>query len=131
MACQVARDGVFYRADLITRRIEGGRQLSDWLREAALRETVWREVGAMLKRFHDAGVYHHDLTSDNILRQPDGSLFLLDFDRAHRRPHGPWKQGNLTRLKRSLLKRKRLGRVRYFEESDWQALLTGYAAGKA
>lgn len=126
VACLVARRGFFYRADLITRRIAYARQLSDWLGEAALAESDWRAVGAMLRRFHDAGVYHHDLTSDNILRTADGRLYLLDFDRARLRPDGAWKQANLARLRRSLDKRLRLGRIRHFGEQDWQALLSGY-----
>lgn len=127
VACQVARCGFCYRADLITRRIENTRQLSDWLREAPLSEADWRAVGTMLRRFHDAGVYHHDLTSDNILRSTDSSLHLLDFDRARLRADGGWKQANLARLRRSLDKRLRLGRVKHFSEADWQALLAGYA----
>ncbi|MGH8529918.1 MAG: 3-deoxy-D-manno-octulosonic acid kinase [Nevskiales bacterium] len=129
VACQVARRGFFYHADLVTRRINGARTLSDGLLEAALPETGWRSVGTMLRRFHDASVYHHDLTSDNILRSAGGSLYLLDFDRARLRPDGAWKRANLARLKRSLDKRKRLGRVKHFDDSDWQALLAGYAAG--
>ncbi len=128
VACQVVRRGFFYRADLITRRIEGARQLSACLLQAPLPEAGWGAVGKMLRRFHDAGVYHHDLNSDNILRGADGGLYLLDFDRARLRQHGGWKQANLARLRRSLDKRKRLGRLKHFEERDWQALLAGYAA---
>lgn len=128
VACQIVRRGIVYRADLITRRIVGTRQLSDCLFEAPLAEAGWRSVGTMLRRFHDAGVYHHDLNSDNILCGTSGSLYLLDFDRARIRPAGVWSRGNLARLKRSLDKRKRLGRVKYFEKSDWQALLAGYSA---
>lgn len=126
VAARVVREGVSYRADLLTARIPDVRQLTDWLADQALSDSDWRSVGRMLRRFHDAGLDHRDLNCDNILRRADGSLFLLDFDRCRLRSPGDWQSANLARLQRSLHKRQRQQRLRYYSESDWQALLSGY-----
>lgn len=130
VAAHVERLGWTYRADLITERIEGVRQLTHWLAEQPLPAAEWRAIGVMLRRFHDAGLYHHDLNCDNILRRADGSLFLLDFDRCRLRAAGRWQRANLKRLLRSLNKRQRKGRLQYFSTSDWAALKRGYRSGE-
>lgn len=128
VAAHVQRCGFFtYRADLITERLEGVRELTEHLQQQALPAAEWRGIGALVARFHRAGVYHHDLNCDNILRRSDGQLYVLDFDRGGlRQPAAAWQQAGLERLKRSLLKRQRQARLKYFSESDWAALLQGY-----
>jgi 3-deoxy-D-manno-octulosonic acid kinase len=65
----------------------------------------WESIGKCIRRFHDAGVWHADLNARNILLNAEGQVFLIDFDRARytpgKRVNG---QGNLKRLKRSLVK---------------------------
>lgn len=126
VAARVIREGLVYRADLITEVIPDVRQLTVWLAAQALPREEWRRVGALLRRFHDAGLDHHDLNCDNILRRSDGSLFLLDFDRCRLRSPGDWQSANLARLRRSLVKRQQQGRLRHFDAPDWQNLLAGY-----
>jgi 3-deoxy-D-manno-octulosonic acid kinase len=65
----------------------------------------WERIGRCIRRFHDAGVWHADLNARNILLAADEEVFLIDFDRARFTPGQPVSgQGNLKRLRRSLLK---------------------------
>ncbi len=128
VAAQVVRSGPVYRADLITERLEGCQDLVKRLVKGPLPEAKWRQLGALLARFHRAGVYHADLNARNILMD-DEQFYLIDFDRGEiRTPDSGWQQGNLQRLLRSF--RKELGRVEglHWQESHWQALLAGYHA---
>lgn len=63
------------------------------------------QVGAMIREFHDVGLFHADLQIRNIL-VGDGAVYLIDFDRARLfealTPRQRWK--NLLRLRRSLEK---------------------------
>jgi 3-deoxy-D-manno-octulosonic acid kinase len=63
-------------------------------------------VGRCLRRFHDAGVQHADLNSDNIMLDGDGGTWVLDFDRGRLREPGSWRERVLDRLARSLAKRR-------------------------
>jgi 3-deoxy-D-manno-octulosonic acid kinase len=80
-----------------------------------------------VRRFHDAGVWHADLTAHNLQINAAGEIFLLDFDRGRRRDAGAgWRQGNLARLRRSLDKISSAGQV-HFDDAGWRALQAGYA----
>lgn len=128
VAAQVRRRGWRYRADLIMQRIDQASTWQEEMLQGTLETADWLGLGKMIRRFHDAGLYHHDLNVNNILRQQDGSLYLIDFDRARLRRHGSWKQANLSRLRRSIDKLcgKQPGVA--FSERCWDQLLQGYAA---
>ena len=98
-----------------------------------MREDVWQTIGACIRRFHDASVYHADLNARNILIDSQSKLvYLIDFDKGCIRHLGEsWKASNLARLQRSLLKFKSLNQVFYFDQQNWDALLDGYNSGKA
>ncbi len=49
--------------------------------EAALRKVLLPLLGA-LERLHDDGVFHRDISPDNIVIEPDGHPVLLDFGAA-------------------------------------------------
>lgn len=49
--------------------------------EAALRKILLPLLGA-LERLHDDGVFHRDISPDNIVIEPDGHPVLLDFGAA-------------------------------------------------
>ena len=51
--------------------------------EAWLRSIVLPLLGA-LERLHGEGVYHRDISPDNVILQPDGAPVLLDFGAARR-----------------------------------------------
>jgi 3-deoxy-D-manno-octulosonic acid kinase len=123
--------GLFtYRCDLITRRIAGTSPLSDLLAADRLAPELWRSLGTTIARFHGAGVDHADLNAHNILVTPANTCSIIDFDRSRLRAPGPWREGNLRRLERSLRKvSAALPRGR-FVSSDWDELLGAYVAGK-
>ncbi|OMH28007.1 3-deoxy-D-manno-octulosonic acid kinase [Motiliproteus sp. MSK22-1] len=121
LAGQIIREGLYYRADLITERLAGARSLADML--GAKEELPWAGIGATIARFHQVGLDHVDLNIRNILCNQANEVFLIDFDRCRMRdPALQWQQGNLARLKRSLNK--------LFPEQDhdqhWQQLVTAY-----
>jgi 3-deoxy-D-manno-octulosonic acid kinase len=56
-------------------------------------------------RFHRAGLDHADFNAHNILFDATGHGWLIDFDRGRIRiPETRWRERNLARLQRSLLK---------------------------
>jgi 3-deoxy-D-manno-octulosonic acid kinase len=124
------RSGRTYRAALLVERIVGARSLGELL-DSGL-PPAWAAIGGAIARFHRAGAFHADLNVDNVLMDPHGTIWLIDFDRgALRKPARRWQQGNLERLQRSL--RKRLGVVAgHAPISDgWRTLLSAYHAGMA
>lgn len=125
VAAQVVRDGLFYRADLMTVRIPNAYSLAQAIADAALSAEHWQALGACLRRFHQEGVDHADLNAHNILLA-DGEIYLIDFDRGRLRLPGRWQQNNLARLLRSLRKLYNESLVNNFSEADWQSLLAGY-----
>ena len=127
VAARYRRQGLLYRADLITHRIAGARTLAECLAGGDLGSELAVEVGAVVGRFHRAGIWHADLNAHNVLVSAAG-LHLIDFDRGRQRAPAPgWRRANLQRLRRSLLK---LGAAaageQAFEREIWQPLLHGY-----
>jgi len=119
------RSGLFYRADLLTRRIPDSDTLAERL-PRGLDDALWRRVGETIARFHSQGVFHADLNAHNLLIDADERVWLIDFDRgALRVPSQDWQRANLRRLRRSLDK---LGGV---AEVSWATLLDGYGARMA
>lgn len=127
VAARYVRHGLLYSADLITRRIADARTLAECLATGQLDAELAEEVGALVARFHRAGIWHADLNAHNVLVAP-GNLYLLDFDRGEQRtPAESWQQANLLRLRRSLLK---LGAAAageaQFDAALWQPLTYRY-----
>ena len=104
IAAHYRRSGPTYSADLITEWIDGGRTLASALREERDTREIMGNVGAVVARFHRAGICHADLNANNILAGRHGGVWLVDFDRARRRRPGGWANSRLQRLKRSLEK---------------------------
>ena len=127
VAARVQRGGIFYRADIMTLRIPQSRTLADELRQQSLDKGYWIALGAVLRRFHEQGVYHADLNANNILLDAGACFHLIDFDRGRfRKPAPAWQQENLARLKRSLEKIKSGSLNFNFDEADWENLQLGY-----
>ena len=128
VAVQVMRNGMTYSADIMTRRILHTTTLAEELGRHALSEDAWQELGSMVRRFHNHGVWHADLNANNVLIDSESRIYLIDFDRGRlRQPAQQWQQANLDRLKRSLLKLQSKTESFYFAESDWQTLLAAYS----
>jgi 3-deoxy-D-manno-octulosonic acid kinase len=127
VAARYRRRGAFYAADLITRRIDSAQTLAERVTGGRLDGQLAGAVGALVARFHRAGVWHADLNAHNVLIAPAG-LYLIDFDRGRLRdPADGWRQSNLRRLRRSLLKLGAAGQGEVaFETAVWQPLLHQY-----
>ena len=130
IAARFQRQGVHYRADLITRRIERADTLAELLAQQRCNAALAARVGAALAEFHDAGADHADLNAHNVLVDA-AAVWLIDFDRGElRAPARAWQLANLARLKRSLLK---LGAARdgdaAFERGFWNPLMAAYERG--
>lgn len=130
IAARCQRRGPYYTADLITRTIEGAQTLTEIITAGRLDGMLAQRVGALVARFHVAGVDHADLNAHNILVAGD-DLWLIDFDRGEIRTTGTaWKLANLARLKRSLLKVGACDRDEAtLDREVWAPLMRGYERG--
>lgn len=94
------------------------------------RAELWRKIGSVIRRFHDAGLYHADLNCDNVL-VATGEVYLIDFDKCEIRlgvagRKAPWMESNLARLKRSV--EKRLSDIAPPMRAElWESLKEGYS----
>lgn len=126
IAARVERAGLVYRADIITRFLPATQTLSATLRRE-IGPGAWERVGRMLRRFHDRGVDHPDLTAHNILLDDRGGVFLVDFDNAKVRAPGRWAEKGIARFERSLRK-VALETGIPFSDRGWRTLQEGYGA---
>jgi len=102
VAAGYRRGACTYLAELITERLVGATSLIETLRAGRMSDASWMAIGRCLRRFHDAGVQHADLTANNIMLGENGEVWLLDFDRGRLREPGSWRGRVLDRLARSL-----------------------------
>lgn len=123
VAAHYRREGLGYRADLLTVAIPGAATLADRLATDA-GSVPWARIGATIRAFHDAGVRHADLNARNVLVDAAGAVHLIDFDRGSEAAPGAWQAENLARLARSLAKFQGPTTA----SAEWQALLAGYRA---
>lgn len=127
IAARQRRRGLYYTADLIMRVVPDAQTLAEIIGQGHFDAPLADRVGALVARFHDAGLDHADLNAHNILvaaRQ----LWLIDLDRGEIRVTGTaWKLANLARLKRSLLKVGASGRDEAALDRDiWTPFMRGY-----
>lgn len=123
-----------YRAHILLQRIPDVQTLDHLLAVAPLDDAVWKSVGACIRRFHDLGVFHADLNANNVLLDNKQSVYLIDFDKSEIRneqqqegaQNAQWKQDNLQRLKRSLLKQGGVHSEYHFSEADWDVFMSAY-----
>jgi len=118
------RTGGFLRGALATEAVDAPDLLA-WLRAAenadpAGREKTLRRCGALVRKMHDAGIWHADLQVKNLLVSPEGPM-LIDFDGA--RVGAP--PGNVNRA-RNLLRFRRSLERRGLEPGLFDAFLEGY-----
>jgi 3-deoxy-D-manno-octulosonic acid kinase len=125
LAARYRRRGLYYRADLITRRIADAESLASLLVAARADAALLARVGETIAGFHAAGVYHADLNAHNILVTRE-RVWLIDFDRGERRrPESGWQRANLARLLRSMHKVLRDDSAAV-EHKLWQPLMAAY-----
>ncbi|ALM50875.1 3-deoxy-D-manno-octulosonic acid kinase [Halomonas huangheensis] len=97
----VERNGLSYRAALITQRLPQTIALAEHLTHSPLDVPLLEEVGRVIRRFHDHGLDHVDLNARNLLIDDQQAVWLIDLDRCRLRSPGRWRQSNLERLQRS------------------------------
>ena len=112
LAAAYWRSGVSYRAAIIVERLHDVVPLASAL-DVADSEQVAGSIYAM----HEHGVWHADLNAYNILLDPGGRAWLIDFDKASRPTLSPERRGaNLLRLRRSLAKVAGAAGIRWWDE---------------
>ena len=102
----------FRRADVVTRQIEAGRDLSAYMMPESRsdeRAAAWVATRTLVRTLNDAGVRHHDLNVKNILlatAERGLTAYLLDVDRVSFGAPGSADvaRGNVARLLRSARK---------------------------
>ncbi|SVC73285.1 uncharacterized protein METZ01_LOCUS326139, partial [marine metagenome] len=109
MAACVEAAGLFYRGWLVTRAIEPALTLFAALDAAPDRQergAILEAAGVAARSLHSAGVYHPDLTGDNLLVGPGNAVSVIDLDRAFTGRAGSSRlaERGLARLWRSLEK---------------------------
>ncbi|MCA8961132.1 MAG: hypothetical protein KDC38_11495 [Planctomycetes bacterium] len=119
IALAVARGRTAWRVEMLTRVIDGARDLADALRSTSpddeLRVELAEAVATLLRRFHGAGFRHGDLNVKNVLwrRTNSGTIevTLIDLDPGRRdRGSETPRHENLLRLWRSVVKGEWAGR---------------------
>lgn len=125
IAARAVKQGLFYQADLLSERIEGAKDLVDILITARLSDDLYRKVGREIRKMHDVGINHTDLNIHNILIDSNDKVWIIDFDKCAQHPGEGWKQGNLSRLKRSFHKELNKRHI-HWQERDWDSLMDGY-----
>lgn len=127
VAAHVRKEGCTYRADIVTRLIPETQSLSSKLAKSPLPAETWRNIGTVIRQFHDNDCSHADLNAHNILLDEKESVFLVDFDRAVVGKNTvAARQKNLARLQRSLLKLKKRELSFHYSGQDFQSLMDGY-----
>lgn len=122
----VCRDGLFYRAAIITAYIENTETLAQRISQSILGPESWHQLGLLLKQFQKQGFLHADLNANNLLIDQQGQFHVIDFDKAKMMDKlGEWQWSPLRRLQRSLEKIDRQQKLQY-QPADWQALMDGY-----
>lgn len=122
VAARVIRHRLSYSGDLLTATLPEATPLDEWIQQERDTPTLWREIGDTLARFHEAGAWHADLNVRNILIQPSGRAWLIDWDRGRLGVHRGL-ENNLERLRRSL---EKWPETRERGRAGWPDLLSGY-----
>ncbi len=133
-----------FALDLVTRRIPDTLDLGFVLSKAGAGEVraldlrrVAVELGALVRRLHDAGFLHADLTLNNVLASADSlagaapRLWILDLDRARFEPtlSDSDRRRNLARLYRFVARRdERVGLT--LSRTDFARFFRGYDPGR-
>ena len=125
VAALVRKFPLSYEASILTQVIDNAVELDSLLAQEQVEDAIWYTLGQEIRKMHDLQVCHYDLNVKNILLQST-QVYLIDFDKCLIKQGHAWKQGNLQRLKRSLLKQQALQTNYHFEAANFERLLMGY-----
>ena len=130
--------GPFYRGYLVTRELQGSKDLWSALQDSAMNPSlacnVLKDAAETVLAMHRHGVYHADLNLKNILVRYRGEgveSYVIDFDRAKLflgALPAALARNNLNRLLRSA--RKLDPRRRYLTATAWNQFLDYYYAAR-
>lgn len=126
IAARVRYSGLTWRGDLITEEIPQARTLFELIEQRNDEPAVWQSVGRALARFHRLGAWHADLNVRNILVQPSGKVWLIDWDRGRLNATRGLNR-NLHRLQRSL---EKWPETRERGRAGWPELMRAYHAAQ-
>lgn len=126
VAARYVRTGLVYRADLITEELSTRTTVAVALANGNLEEAAWAAIGRCIALLHARGVHHADLNAHNLLLEPGGAVYVLDFDRGRIRARGAWERAVLERLRRSLAKVTAGMPPERFGDAAWRSLMRGY-----
>jgi 3-deoxy-D-manno-octulosonic acid kinase len=117
----------FYRSELLTETVENARDLFDIINAGNSHTLNWHHIGAVIKQFHDQGIYHSDLNCHNIMIDQEDNVWLIDFDKCEQRTlNQNWQQANIERFKRSLDKESKRHAQFNISDAQWRTFLEGY-----
>ena len=123
--------GRFYRFTVITREVENAQDLLTFAGGSSTdrKREVLNRVADEMRRLHEAGVYHADLTLKNILLSGT-AVYIIDLDKARIVDHrdGRLDMTNLARLNRSVV--KLLGTRGAVTRTDKLRFLRRYLGGR-
>ncbi len=121
------REGLHYRAGILLERLMAVRPLAD-LATSDGEGAPWAQAGRLIARLHRGGLDHADLNAHNLLFDAAGGGWAIDVDRSQVRiPATAWREANLARLHRSLVK-LRGARALDAVEKDYATLRSAYDA---
>jgi len=87
------RGRLFYRAYLVTRRIEGCRSLSDMgISDPARCRAAVEKTAGQIRLLIENRIHHVDLHPGNVLLDAEGQVYIIDFDKSRR---VPWRREKL------------------------------------
>lgn len=148
--------GWFYKASFISKEISGAIDVVQFLKESSFEDIQKSKrpaisaIAKLIRKMHDAGIYHADLHLKNILLKKAGnkefSVYIIDFDKsvAMSKLDIKLRMKNLLRLDRFIEKLRvnqkidlisKIDRIRFFRyymwcgdvlDTDWKQYIRRY-----
>jgi len=106
IAAQVIRNGLLYQGSILTQKIPNSLSFYEMIKSGRASKQINNKIGATIREFHDADLYHSDLNTKNILISNKEEVFIIDFDKCKYRHGRRWKKNNINRLNRSINKQE-------------------------
>lgn len=127
VAARISRQGLFYRADIITQAVTNAQELHEMLKLRDIDTSLWTELGRALGRLHQLGIRHDDINVKNVLIRNGTEVVIIDFDKCTKQEVGNWQSANVARFYRSLIKQYNTFKPYHFAQSNWESVMAGYA----